>query len=183
MIRHIKLHLRRAEGGIVKVLWGSSSGGGLGGSLTGSGSNTWVQYSPADGHVLRTFTNVPTDLEKIKFQDGSPNFWITQANQNTWNTTIPLQLAYGNLILWNYSKTIRTVGYQQVNDNNWMNAIQWNVSFILPTSQQTVSPGANNFQAVNPFPYDDAGITAVYSRNANQIALGFKQTTGALLMG
>ena len=169
------------EGGIAEYLWGSSTGAGLGGSMTGTGSNTWVQYSPADGHVIRTFTNVPTDLMKIKYQDGSPIFWITEGNQNTWNTTIPLQLAYGNLICWNYSKTIKTVGYTQVNDNNWMDAIQWNVSFMLPTSQQVVSPGADDFQAVNPFPYDAAGVVAVYSRNAMQIAEGFSEATGQLL--
>jgi outer membrane protein assembly factor BamB len=164
------------EGGVSEFLIG-----GIGGSSTGTGSTTWTLYSPADGHVIRTLTNVPADLDIIKYEDGSPIFWCTQENLNTWNTTIPLRLSYDNLICWNFSALTKTVGYAQVNSNNWLQGIQYNVSVMLPASQQVVSPGDNNFRGSDPYPFDGAGVVIVRSINAMQIMSGYDMATGKLL--
>ena len=180
-VPHYQTSSQVNEGGVAEYLWGSASGGGLGGSTTGTGSTNWTEYSPADGHIVRTLTNVPTDLNIIRYEDGSDIFWCTQENLNNWNTTIPLRLSYDNLICWNYSRLTTTVGYAQVNSNNWLQGVQWNTSLLLPASQQVVSPGDNNFRGSAPFPYDAAGVVIVRSINAMQIMSGYNMATGALM--
>ena len=154
------------EGGVTEVLWG------------GLGTANWIQYSPVDGHVVRNITGAPT-LSNYRYDNGNPIFWCVQTGP--WNTTNPLNLAYCNLIKWNYTKLTTTVGMSNVNSNNWANGIMWNVSCMLPTSSQVVSPGAGNFASVNAYPFDAAGVVVVQPHNDMAITEGFSESSGQML--
>jgi outer membrane protein assembly factor BamB len=161
------------EGQIDEWIWGSMTE-----SRTGGGSPFWIRYSPWDGSILQNITNVPRDLTSIKIDDGSPIVWVNQANLNTYNTSKPLKLAYSNLIKWNYSKLVDTVGYAQVTSNDWTKGIEWNVSTQLG---DLVDVGDNNFRGPTCIPYWEAGVVVVRTPNAMQQMEAFDMNTGALL--
>lgn len=161
------------EGSISEWIWS-----GTGGSNTGGGSTSWIQYNPFNGDLARNITNVPKDIMFVKYNDADNIFWCTQGNLALWNTTVPMKLPYLNLIKWDLSKLTTTVVYNQVNSNDWRQGIVWNVS-IMQSDQ--VSLGDNNFQGVKPFPYVDAGVVIVRSRNAMQTMAGYDYNTGAFL--
>jgi len=121
---------------------------------------------------------VPRDITSIKTEDGSPIVWINQANLNTYNTTKPLKLAYANLIKWNYSKLVDTVGYTQVTSNDWRKGIEWNVSTQVG---DLVDVGDNNFRGPTCMPYWEAGVVVVRTPNAMQQMVAFDYNTGAFL--
>jgi outer membrane protein assembly factor BamB len=161
------------EGSISVWLWS-----GTGGSNTGGGSTSWLQYNPFNGDLVRNITNVPKDIMFVKYNDADNIFWCTEGNLALWNTTVPMKLPYLNLIKWDLSKLTTTVGYSNVNNNDWRRGIVWNVS-IMQNDQ--VSLGDNNFQGVKPFPYVEAGVVVVRSRNAMQTMAGYDYNTGAFL--
>jgi len=161
------------EGSIIGWLWG-----GIGGSNTGTGSTSWTQYNLFNGDVSRTITNVPRDIMSVKYDDGSPIMWCVQGNLALFNTTVPMKLPYLNLIKWDLSQLTDTVGYSQVNINDWSRGVVWNVSIM---QDDQVSIGDNNFQGVKSFPYDEAGVVVVRSRNAMQTMAGYDMETGAFL--
>ena len=133
------------EGQIDEWIWGYMTE-----SRTGTASPFWIRYSPWDGSVMQNITNVPRDLTSIKIEDGSPIVWCNQANLNNYNTTQPLKLAYSNLICWNYSKLVDTVGYTQVTSNDWRKGIEWNVT---TQTGDLVDVGDNNFRGPTCIPY------------------------------
>ena len=161
------------QGAISEWLWS-----GIGGSNTGTGPTSWLQYNPYNGDLLRNITNVPKDLMSIKYDDGSPIFWCVQGNLSLFNTSEPMKLPYLNLIKWDLSKLTDTVVYSQVNTNDWARGVVWNVSIM---QDDQVSIGDNNFQGVKSFPYDEAGVVIVRSRNAMQTMAGYDMETGAFL--
>ena len=162
-----------SEGAITSWLWG-----GITQSTTGTGGTSWYRYSTYTGDMLQNITNVPRDLTSVKFEDGDPIAWVMQANLNTWNTSKPLKLSYVNLIKWNYSKLITTVGYSQVFANDWTKGIEWNVTAQLGDQ---VDVGDNFFRGPTCFPFRDANVVVVRTPNAMQIMAGFDYTTGAFL--
>lgn len=161
------------EGQIDEWIWGYITE-----SRTGTASPFWIRYSPWDGSVMQNITNVPRDVTSIKIEDGSPIVWINQANLNTYNTTKPLKLAYSNLIKWNYSKLVDTVGYTQVVSNDWRKGIEWNVSTQLG---DLVDVGDNNFRGPTCVPFYEAGVVVVRTPNAMQQMEAFDYNTGAFL--
>jgi outer membrane protein assembly factor BamB len=161
------------EGGIKSWLWG-----GTGLSQTGTGSDKWYRYSTFNGDILQTIVNVPRDLSDVKFEDGDPIVWIVQSNTALWNTTVPLKIPYLNLIKWNFSKMITTVGRTQFYSNDWRDGIVWNVSAV---QDDIVSIGDHFFRAPICMPYRDANVVIVRSPNAQQIMAGYDYTTGAFL--
>ncbi|MDR2707815.1 MAG: PQQ-binding-like beta-propeller repeat protein [Nitrososphaerota archaeon] len=161
------------EGAISAWLWS-----GISGSNTGTGATNWLQYNPYNGDLTRNITNVPRDIMYTKYEDGSPIFWCVQGNLALFNTSVPMKLPYLNLIKWDLSQLTNTVGYSQVNTNNWTQGVVWNVTIM---QDDQVSIGDNNFQGVKPFPYDEAGVVIVRSRNAIQTMAGYDMETGAFL--
>jgi outer membrane protein assembly factor BamB len=161
------------EGSISEWLWS-----GTGGSNTGTGTTSWLQYNPYDGSLVRNITNVPKDIMFVKYQDGDPVMWCIQGNLALWNTTSPMKLPYLNLIKWDISQLTTTKVYSNINSNDWRQGVVWNVSIM---QDDQVSIGDNNFQGVKPFPYVEAGVVVVRSRNAMQTMAGYDYDTGAFL--
>jgi outer membrane protein assembly factor BamB len=161
------------EGAIDEWIWGYMTE-----SRTGGASPFWIRYSPWDGSILQNITNVPRDITSIKVDDGSPIVWINQANLNTYNTSQPLKLSYANLIKWNYSKLVDTVGYAQITSNDWRKGIEWNVTTQVG---DLVDVGDNNFRGPTCIPYWEAGVVVVRTPNAMQQMEAFDMDTGALL--
>jgi outer membrane protein assembly factor BamB len=161
------------EGQIDEWIWGYITE-----SRTGTASPFWIRYNPWDGSIMQNITNVPRDLTSIKIEDGSPIVWCNQANLNTYNTTKPLKLAYSNLICWNYSKLVDTVGYTQVTSNDWRKGIEWNVTTQLG---DLVDVGDNNFRGPTCIPYYEAGVVVVRTPNAMQQMEAFDINTGKFL--
>jgi outer membrane protein assembly factor BamB len=161
------------EGAISVWLWSNVAG-----SNTGTGPTSWLQYNPYNGDLMRNITNVPKDIMFVKYDDASSIFWCVQGNLALFNTTSPMKLPYLNLIKWDLSQLTTTVTYSQVNSNDWRRGIVWNVSIM---QDDQVSIGDNNFQGVKPFPYDEAGVVIVRSRNAMQTMAGYNMSNGAFL--
>jgi outer membrane protein assembly factor BamB len=162
-----------SEGAISSWLWG-----GVTQSTTGTGSTSWYRYSTLNGAMLQNITNVPRDLTSVKFEDGDAIAWCTQASLSTWNTTKPLKLSYVNLIKWNYTQLITTVGYSQSTSNDWRKGIMWNVSAQLGDQ---VDVGDNYFRGPTCFPFREANVVIVRTPNAMQTMSGFDYTTGKFL--
>lgn len=161
------------EGQIDEWIWGYMTE-----SRTGTGSPFWIRYNPFTGAILQNITNVPRDITSVKVEDGSPIVWVNQANLNNYNTTKPLKLAYSNLIKWNYSKLVDTVGYSQITSNDWRKGIEWNVSTQIG---DLVDVGDNNFRGPTCMPYWEAGVVVVRTPNAMQQMVAFDYNTGAFL--
>jgi outer membrane protein assembly factor BamB len=161
------------EGSISAWLWS-----GTGGSNTGTGPTSWLQYNPYNGDLIRNITNVPRDIMFVKYDDGSSVFWCVQGNLALFNTSVPMKLPYLNLIKWDLLELTTRAGYSQINANDWNNGVVWNVSIM---QDDQVSLGDNNFQGVKPFPYYEAGVVIVRSRNAMQTMAGYDMETGAFL--
>ncbi|HLN46143.1 MAG TPA: PQQ-binding-like beta-propeller repeat protein, partial [Candidatus Sulfotelmatobacter sp.] len=166
-------HSQQAEGYIDSWLWG-----GIGPALFAPGSNTWYRYNPFNGALVQAITNVPTDMTGLKFQDGSPIVFAVQANMSSWNTTKPLKLSSVNLIKWDFSKMITTVGFFNLPSNNWTDGIVWNVT--VNTGDQ-VDIGDNNFRGPNVYPYYGENVVVVKTPNAMQIMAGYDMNTGRML--
>jgi outer membrane protein assembly factor BamB len=162
-----------SEGAISKWLWG-----GITQSTNGAGTDKWYRYNTNNGDLLQTITNVPKDLTSVKFEDGDPIAWCMQASLATWNTTQPLKLPYVNLIKWNYSKLVSTVGYSQVYSSDWTKGIEWNVTTRI---NDQVDVGDNYFRGPTCMPFRDANVVIVRTPNAMQIMTGFDYTTGKFL--
>ena len=158
------------EGAIDKWLWGGTAP-----SLFAPGTGSWQRYDPYTGGLLQNITNVPMDLTGLKFEDGSPIVWAVQADMSTFNTTLPMKLTSVNLIKWNYSKLITTVGFMNIPSSDWQDGVEWNVSAVQPDQ---VSIGDNNFRGPNVYPYREANIVVVKTPNAMQIAAGYDYKTG-----
>lgn len=161
------------EGAIDKWLWGGTAP-----ALFAPGSSSWLRYDPNTGDLLQNITNVPTDLTGLKFEDGSPIVWAVQTNMSTFNTTLPMKLTSVNLIKWDYSKMINTIGFFNIPSNDWRDGVVWNVSAVQPDQ---VSIGDNNFRGPNIYPYREANVVIVKTPNAMQIAAGYDYTTGKFL--
>jgi len=165
------------EGGTAQFLIGMTVG------TTGTGSNTWVFYNPFNGAVARTLTNVPTDIMRVLYNNGDNTFWMTEGNQNLYNTTVPLKLPYLNLIKWDYSLLSQqnpNLVYTQLLTNDWRAGIVFNVS-LLHLPGQAIDFGDNNFFTTNAYPYDAAGVVVVQQHNDMQLLAGFSETDGKLL--
>jgi outer membrane protein assembly factor BamB len=158
------------QGAIDKWLWGGTAP-----SLFAPGTGSWQRYDPYTGNLLQNITNVPMDLTGLKFEDGSPIVWAVQADMSTFNTTLPMKLTSVNLIKWNYSRMVTTIGFFNIPSNNWQDGVEWNVSAVQPDQ---VSIGDNNFRGPNIYPYREANIVVVKTPNAMQIAAGYDYTTG-----
>jgi len=170
-------------GGVQTVLWSWKS------NQVGTSSNTWVQYSPDTGAVIRTLTNVPTDVQYIQYDNANNIFWIVQTNLLTYNTTKPLAYSYCNLIKWDFNKLVSStiengtrknwLG-QYIIDTNWLHGIVFNVS-IADLPGQLVNFGAANAQHVVPYPFPDGDAVIVKNANNMELLAGFDYDTGALL--
>jgi outer membrane protein assembly factor BamB len=156
------------EGQIDEWLWGITS-------------TYWARYNPHTGALIQNITNVPSPTTSVKFENNSPIAWINQATLSNYNTTKPLKLAYSNLIKWNQSKLVDTVGYQQVQSNDWRKGIVWNISTQTSTSPTDIDVGDNNFRGPVSIPYPEANVVLVRTPNAMQVMEAFDYTTGALL--
>jgi outer membrane protein assembly factor BamB len=161
------------EGAISAWLWS-----GIGGSGTGTGPTSWLQYNPYNGDLLRNITNVPRDIMSVKYEDGSSVFWCVQGNLALFNTSVPMKLPYLNLIKWDLLEMTNRVGYSQINTNDWNNGVVWNVSIM---QDDQISIGDNNFRGGTPVPYDEAGVVVVRTPNAMQTMAGYDMETGAFL--
>jgi outer membrane protein assembly factor BamB len=161
------------QGTIDEWIWGYMTE-----SRTGTGSTFWIRYNPWDGSILQNITNVPRDITSVKVEGDSGIVWVNQANLNNYNTTKPLKLAYSNLIKWNYSKLVDTVGYAQVQSNDWRKGIEWNVTTQVG---DLVDVGDNNFRGPTCMPYWEAGVVIVRTPNAMQQMVAFDYNTGAFL--
>ena len=164
------------EGQIDEWLWGYMSE-----SRTGTASPFWVRYNPYNGAMIQNITNVPRDVTSIKIENNSPIVWINQANLNNYNTTKPLKLAYSRLIKWNFSKLVDTVGYTQVQSNDWRKGIEWNVSVQTGATATDIDVGDNNFRGPTCVPFPAANVVVVRTPNAMQVMAGYDYNTGAFL--
>lgn len=164
------------EGQIDEWLWGYMTE-----SRTGTASPFWIRYNPFNGVVIQNITNVPRDLTSIKIENNSPIVWCNQANLDTYNTTKPLKLAYSNLIKWNMSKLVDTVGYTQIQSNDWRKGIEWNVSVQTGSTIDTIDVGDNNFRGPTCVPFPAENVVVVRTPNAMQVMAGYDYTTGAFL--
>ena len=162
------------QGGIKSWLWG-----GLPTGVFAAGGSTWTRYSTFNGEVLQSITNAPTDVNSVKFSDGSPIVYVIQMNGALWNTTVPLKLPYVNLIKWNFTKMVSTVaGFIQTYSSDWRDGVEWNVSVI---QDDAVSYGDNRWRGVTVYPYPDANVVICREANSMQTMAGFDATTGAKL--
>ncbi|HJW65724.1 MAG TPA: PQQ-binding-like beta-propeller repeat protein [Candidatus Bathyarchaeia archaeon] len=145
------------EGGADKWLWNF-------------GSTNWVRYNTNNGAVAGNFTNA-VSLSNYRYSNGDDIWWCVQVG--AWNTTVPLNKAYVNLIKWNFTK---------VTNNNWLTGIMWNVSAMLTNVPgQVLSPGSGNFASTNAYPFDEAGVVIVQQHNDEMLTIGFDMATGARL--
>jgi outer membrane protein assembly factor BamB len=168
-----------SQGGVSQWLWGGTSTMlGLG-TMAFPGSDTWTQYDPFDGHVIKKITDVPTTLTGISFTYGSPVAWCAQADMTTWNTTEPLKISSVNLIKWDYSKlNLRIGSLVNVPTTDWQSGVVMNVTVNLGDLSE---PGDNAFRGVVAIPYLEANVVVVKSINAMQTMAGYDMDTGALL--
>ena len=164
------------EGAISNWLWG-----GLTFSTSGTGTDKWYRYSPFNGDLLQTISNVPKDLSYVGFDDGDPIVWCVQSvgyGGTLWNTTLPLKLPYVNLIKWDFRQLVSTKYYMQSTSSDWRAGIVWNVS-AMQSDQASI--GDSNFRAPLAMAYRDANVVVVRNPNAMQIMAGYDYTTGRFL--